>query len=330
MKIRVALALIAANLLLPMALARPTASPQQAEVERLSALVVKLYQERKYDEALAPARRAVEVAEKSLGPEHQLVGMALSNLAAVQTARGEAKETISLYARALSIAEKSFGSESDQLVPVLNSYALTHSALGHFRQAEGLLSRMVRIQEKLRGPGHSDVAQSLVTLARVQMLGYEADRAIASYQRAIAIFEKAPGVPRREVGELLAQCSCAFELKRRGEEASDMRDRAWQLINGVTLDKSGRPEVEGPKALSRVQPHYPPEAKADRTSGKVIVRIETDESGAVTDARVLCGGGSHLNQASIQAALQWRFAPAMKAGRPIKDVGFLTFTFHLQ
>ena len=64
----------------------PQTSAENQELLKASELskqVVRLYAEKNYKEALEPAKQAVEIREKLLGKEHQLVADALSNLGAV-------------------------------------------------------------------------------------------------------------------------------------------------------------------------------------------------------------------------------------------------------
>jgi protein TonB len=74
---------------------------------------------------------------------------------------------------------------------------------------------------------------------------------------------------------------------------------------------------------------YPPEAKYKRLSGAIRVKIEIDETGSVTDAIIICGGGM-LADVSRDAAFKWRFKPTLLNGQPVKVRGILTFNFTLQ
>lgn len=79
------------------------------EAKRLSQSVAELYKQKKYDEALPPARRAVELAEKAYGPEHRFTGSTLANLAVVLIGKKQLDEALRLYERILTIREKATG-----------------------------------------------------------------------------------------------------------------------------------------------------------------------------------------------------------------------------
>jgi protein TonB len=82
-------------------------------------------------------------------------------------------------------------------------------------------------------------------------------------------------------------------------------------------------------AIKRVQPPYPPIAKAARASGAVQVQVTIGEDGRVIDAAVV-SGHPLLRDAAVQAARQWVFKPTELSGVPVKVQGVLTFNFTLQ
>ena len=82
-------------------------------------------------------------------------------------------------------------------------------------------------------------------------------------------------------------------------------------------------------ALRRVQPQYPPIAKAARAAGAVQVQVTISEEGRVIDAQVV-SGHPLLRDAALQAARQWVFKPTELSGVPVKVQGILTFNFTLQ
>ncbi|NOT63541.1 MAG: energy transducer TonB [Acidobacteria bacterium] len=82
-------------------------------------------------------------------------------------------------------------------------------------------------------------------------------------------------------------------------------------------------------ALKKVQPPYPPIAKAARAAGAVQVQVTISEEGRVIGADVV-SGHPLLREAALQAARQWVFKPTELSGVPVKVQGILTFNFTLQ
>jgi periplasmic protein TonB len=80
--------------------------------------------------------------------------------------------------------------------------------------------------------------------------------------------------------------------------------------------------------LYRQEPFYPDAAKRARVSGTVVVEVVVDEEGNVTSAKVLCGPDVFY-EASVQAALKWRFTPTRLSGSPVKVVGTIIFNYNI-
>jgi len=80
-------------------------------------------------------------------------------------------------------------------------------------------------------------------------------------------------------------------------------------------------------AIRRVEPAYPPLAKAARISGSVVVEVTVDEEGNVFAARAI-SGHPLLKDVAVEAARGWQFAPTSLSGVRVKVIGTLTFNFH--
>ena len=104
--------------------------------------------------------------------------------------------------------------------------------------------------------------------------------------------------------------------------------------NSGEADGPPRPKRRGPisggvlngKAISLPQPEYPAAAKAVGAAGTVVVRIIIDEQGNVISAQVV-SGPAPLQQASVNAALQAKFAPTILVGDPVQVTGIITYNF---
>ena len=81
-------------------------------------------------------------------------------------------------------------------------------------------------------------------------------------------------------------------------------------------------------AIKRVQPAYPPLAKAAKVSGSVVVEVTLDEEGNVIAARAVTGHPL-LKDSAVTAARGWKFKPTTLDGTAVKVIGTLTFNFNL-
>jgi Ca-activated chloride channel family protein len=79
-------------------------------------------------------------------------------------------------------------------------------------------------------------------------------------------------------------------------------------------------------ATRKVQPAYPPMARAARASGAVQIQVTINETGEVIGAQVV-SGHPILRDSALLAAKQWRFKPTELSGVPVKTQGVITFNF---
>jgi protein TonB len=80
------------------------------------------------------------------------------------------------------------------------------------------------------------------------------------------------------------------------------------------------------KATRRVEPPFPPMAKAAGVTGDVVVEVSVDRFGHVTNVRAL-SGHPLLTKAALDAARAWQFSPTLLSGTPVAVIGTITFSF---
>lgn len=86
--------------------------------------------------------------------------------------------------------------------------------------------------------------------------------------------------------------------------------------------------IRTPTKTRNVSPVYPPEAQAARVSGMVILEAVIGRDGRVTDAKVL-RSVPMLDQAAIDAVMQWEFTPTLLNGAPVRVIMTVTVNFTL-
>jgi TonB family protein len=299
------------------------------EARNLTAQAVALYKESKNEDAIKLQKQALALWEKEVGKEHTLILIGSTNLADMYRALQRYKEAADAYQRGLNTGEKLLGAEHPDLVVLMIKLGWMRYGNMQVGEAEALFKRAVAIREK-QGLGDVGVAEPLLSLAAFYQKVKKPGAAVPIYQRVIAVQEKHFGPEGKPLVETLEQCACALQEDKKTIEAGEMTRRA-ALIEGKTgqdfvISKDGVLPV---KPIHKEWPHYPPEAMRKRISGLISIKIEIGETGAVTEANVLCGGGL-LASVSREAALKWRFEPATINGQPVKSKGVLTFNFILQ
>ncbi len=97
--------------------------------------------------------KVLTAMEKTLGPNHADLALALNNLAFVHYAQGRYDDDEPLYRRALAIDEKALGKEHASVTTDLNNLGLLYKKQERFKDAEPLFKRALAIKEKTLGPG---------------------------------------------------------------------------------------------------------------------------------------------------------------------------------
>jgi TonB family protein len=80
------------------------------------------------------------------------------------------------------------------------------------------------------------------------------------------------------------------------------------------------------RAITKVKPVYPPNAKKMKATGPVEVEITISEAGLVIEATAISGHLA-LRNAAVEAARKWVFKPAILNGAPVRVKSVLTFVF---
>jgi protein TonB len=83
------------------------------------------------------------------------------------------------------------------------------------------------------------------------------------------------------------------------------------------------------KAISKPQPAYPQQARAEGVSGTVLVDVTVDECGNIATARAI-SGPALLQEAAVDAALKMRYTPTRLSGQPVRVSGTVAYNFLLQ
>jgi protein TonB len=80
--------------------------------------------------------------------------------------------------------------------------------------------------------------------------------------------------------------------------------------------------------IYRVQPVYPPAARAARIQGAVVIKALIDKDGAITNLRVQ-SGHPFLVKAALDAVSQWRYRPYVLNGETVEVETQVTVNFIL-
>ena len=87
-------------------------------------------------------------------------------------------------------------------------------------------------------------------------------------------------------------------------------------------------DIAAPAKIRDVRPVYPQEARDANVQGIVIVEAIINRDGSVRDAQVL-RSVDMLDDAALDAVLQWRYTPTLHNGEPVEVIMTVTVNFTL-
>ncbi len=126
-----------------------------------------------------------------------------------------------------------------------------------------------------------------------------------------------------EAYELLARSLTVVSLARQAQLGED-------VVIGPSVNAPLRigGDIAAPTKIRDVQPVYPQEARDANVQGIVIVEAIINRDGSVRDAQVL-RSVDMLDDAALDAVLQWRYTPTLLGGEPVEVIMTVTVNFTL-
>jgi TonB family protein len=112
-------------------------------------------------------------------------------------------------------------------------------------------------------------------------------------------------------------------------------DRGKRATGFFTLQKAEQEppdfvEVEEqPQPVNTPAPVYPDAARKDGLEGTVWVKLWVDANGTTRKASILKSDAEIFNQPTIDAAMKWKFTPAVMKGKPVAVWVSVPFKFKM-
>jgi CHAT domain-containing protein len=173
--------------------------------------------EGKYLEARPLWRRAVEIRERVLGPEHLHMAQSLGHLANNYRLTGDYASGEPLRQRALRIKEKALGPEHPAVAEEIHALAVGYYEKGDLLKSEEMFHKAAAILAKAGETESITIATTYEYLGNIRYDHGDYDRAEGHYQRALGIFEQLLGPD---------QFHFRYLFVRRGRAAYDGGDYA--------------------------------------------------------------------------------------------------------
>jgi CHAT domain-containing protein/tetratricopeptide (TPR) repeat protein len=244
----------------------PSSAERQLEDARLQlARAATLIRQGKYDDALTPAKRSLEVRESVLGPEQPQVADALHVLAEIYDNKGNYKEAEPINLRALEIREKALGADHQDVARSLFNLGWIYLERQDYAKAEATYQRALTIQERVFGESHREVATTLNDFAILYERKGEYEKAIELDRRVLAVRERIFG--SSDVGVALSLNNLGLNYVRVGDDAQ--AERCLQRSLQIFEEKSGPNHPDVATAANNLAMVY--EDKGDYPAGERLV-----------------------------------------------------------
>jgi tetratricopeptide (TPR) repeat protein len=206
-------------------------SSELLEARALNNSAVKLYNEGKFKQALEPAKRALQIREKTLPADDKRVLDVVGNLAAIYLALKNYKEAEVSYERVLVADEKRFGAESLRVAQTLDVLGWLHYARGDVKQSAADYKRVLTIKEKMSGPQTEEVARTLFRLAEIYQTQGALEEAEPFYRRLIEFDDKLQLEPDITVNDARQSFVCLLRKMNKIDEADRVQYRGKTKAN---------------------------------------------------------------------------------------------------
>ncbi|MDC0715746.1 serine/threonine-protein kinase [Nannocystis bainbridge] len=148
----------------------------------------------RYDEALAPAQRALALYERDdPGNAHNLAD-ALHSLALIHQRRNHVADAQRAFDRAIAAHERAYGRAHPVTASVLSHAAVLALEQGDLDRADALAREAHDVRQRSLPRGNVALAESARILAEIAALRGDLDGAQARYDEALAIYRDQPDV----------------------------------------------------------------------------------------------------------------------------------------
>jgi tetratricopeptide (TPR) repeat protein len=138
-------------------------------------------------------RRALEVRERVLGPEHPDTLTSVNNLAGLLESKGDCAGAEPLYRRALEAKERGLGPEHPDTLTSVNNLAFLLDSKGNCAGAEPLYRWAMEANEQVLGPEHPHTLMSMNNLATLLEGKGDYGSAEPLYRLALEVRERVLG-----------------------------------------------------------------------------------------------------------------------------------------
>lgn len=207
------------------------AQDRQAELlkaGRLDQEAGRLYNAKRYNEAIVLEEESLAILEKILGPEHDIVASSLESLATLYEAIGDYARAETLLERALAIALK-VGADRPKVAKLYGNIATVYFYRGDYTRAESSVLRALKIYEKMGESQRFEIAKLHNDLGVMYFARGDNTNAKVFLLLALPDLEKTLGPEHPEVAKVFNNLAVLELRERNHAEAESYLRRALAI-----------------------------------------------------------------------------------------------------
>lgn len=193
------------------------------------------------EKALDYSKKALEIAEKLLSPDHLDVAMSYNNLGSLYFDKSDYALAMNCFQHSLSIREKVLGHADTDVAMSYNNLGIVYNQLGDNERALECFQKGLEIRKKLQGEDSLDTVAVIINLATfyAQKLG-DNDKALELLMKALVIRQKLLGPNHPETALILGNIGNVFLEKGEYERALEYYLKNKDIYVKVFGDQSPR------------------------------------------------------------------------------------------
>ena len=307
------------------------------DLQKMNGEIVKLFQQKKFDEALPLAKKAVEIAEQVFGNNNLETAKALRNLGFIQFFKNDQKAAEDTFEKALNIYKK---------IPNLNTadganfaevaeFLAVIKYINQKGDAESLFELALEWFEKTSGANSIKTSKSLYALANINYWRGSYEKSARYFGRLFDVVIKNPNNKEVSLTMVYHRAKCAYRKAKMDDDFEVIqtqyqnlsKEKSENILQTNTSAQNINSGVVNGKALNLATPAYPIEARKVRASGEIRVEVLINEEGTVVCACAERGGNAALIEASEAAAYRSKFMPTKLDGKVVTVSGIIIYKF---
>lgn len=317
----------------------PPEDSAKAELQKTNVEIVRLYSQKKYDEALPVAQKAVQLAERQFGRDNLETAKALRNLGFIQNAKGDQKSAENTFEKALDAYKKSPDLDkptSASLADMIETLAVIKYQR-RMESAENLFEQALSWREKSGGANSIKIAAPLSALANISYWRKDYKKAASLLERLLEVSAKNSGISSPDASMAFYRAECAYRkagmekdfqpIEEKYSAQKSQMENDVQNLTKVQASKLINKSVINGQALNLARPKYPVEARQAQAEGSINVKVLINEEGNVVHACAVTKGHPALLESSEIAAYQSKFSPTNLEGKPVRVSGIIVYNF---